>query len=90
MFVLQPVMLTYGADDCHVVRWLGLCLKNVYVIFKLNYTEFDHFFNVKVDFTFCVFADNVGREIVKFRIRFGIEISTNDYGFYSFECFDYR
>ena len=55
----------------------------------VHYTEFDHFFTVNVDFAFCVFADDVGREVVKFRIRFGIEISTNDYGFSGFECFDY-
>ena len=34
MFVLQSVMLTYGAGDCHV-RWISLCLKNVFAIFKL-------------------------------------------------------
>ena len=35
MFVLQSVILTYRAGDCHVVRWICLCLKNVFVIFKL-------------------------------------------------------
>ena len=54
-----------------------------------HYTEFDHFFIVNVDFTFCVFTDDVGGEVVKFRIRFGVEFSTNDYGFSGFECFDY-
>ena len=56
----------------------------------VHYTEFDHFFTAKVDFTFCVFADHIGKEVVKFRICFGIEISTNDYGFSGFDCFDYR
>ena len=56
----------------------------------VHYTEFDNFFTAKVDFTFCVFAGDVGREVVKFRIRFGIEISTNDYSFSGFKCFDYR
>ena len=39
MFVLQSVMLAYEAGDCHVVRWIGLCLKNVFVIFKLFITQ---------------------------------------------------
>ena len=55
----------------------------------VHYTEFDHFFTVNVDFAFCVFADDVGREVVKFRIHFGIEISTNDFGISGFECFNY-
>ena len=45
----------------------------------VHYREFDHFFTVNVDSTFCIFADDVGREI-----------STNDYGFSGFECFDHR
>ena len=32
-------MLTYGAGDYHVVRWIGLCFKNVFVIFKLFITQ---------------------------------------------------
>ena len=32
-------MLTYGDGDCHVVRWIGLCLGNVFVIFKLFITQ---------------------------------------------------
>ena len=78
------------SGDCHVVRWIDLCLKSVFDLQIVHYTEFDHFFSVNVDFTFCVFADDVGREVVKFRIRFGIEISTNDNVFSNFECFDYR
>ena len=39
MFVLQSVMLTYGAGDCHVVRWISLRLGNVFVIFKLFITQ---------------------------------------------------
>ena len=30
---MQSVVLTYGAGDCHVVRWIGLCLKNVFKLF---------------------------------------------------------
>ena len=52
----------------------------------VRYTEFDHFFSVNVHFTFCVFVHDVGWEVAKFRIRFGIEISNNDYDFSGFEC----
>ena len=56
----------------------------------VHYTEFNHFSTVNVDFMFCIFADDVGRKVVKFRFCFGIELSTNDCGFSGFECFDYR
>ena len=56
----------------------------------VHYTEFDHFFTVNFDFCFCVFANDVGRVVLKFRFCFGIDISTNDHGFSGFECFDYR
>ena len=39
VFVLQSVISTYGAGDCHVVRWIGLCFENVFVIFKLFITQ---------------------------------------------------
>ena len=55
-----------------------------------SHTILLHFYTVNVDFTFHVFADDVGRVVVKFQFRFGVEISTNDYGFSGFECFDYR
>ena len=38
----------------------------------VHYTEFGHFFTGNIGITFCVFAD-VGREVVKFRIRFGLK-----------------
>ena len=52
--------------------------KSVYDLQIVHYTEFDEFFTIKVALTFCVFADDFGRVVVKFHFRFGIEISTND------------
>ena len=55
--------------------------KSVYDLQIVHYTEFDQFFTIKVALTFCVFADDFGRVVVKFHFRFGIEISTDDCGF---------
>ena len=84
--------LTYGtAGDYLVVKWIGLCLRKVFVILRVCCIQNSiiSFLSINVDVTLCLFANDVFRIAAEFRFCLSIKVSTNDYSFSVFECFDY-